>query len=222
MQKGHYVVALDGPAGCGKTSTASLLAKRLGLFHIDTGAMYRAVTLQALKQDIAVNDEEGITRIAKAASFEFIPYADGLRLHMNGKDVSDEIRSNKVTEKVSEYCALPALRKIMRKKQREFARQHSVVAEGRDIGTVVFPNAQYKFFLDAPLETRARRRQKELRQRGIKKSVAELKKEIKIRDDKDSSRDASPMKKAGDAILIDTTNLSLEEQVEKIAMIVEK
>jgi cytidylate kinase len=208
------VIAIDGPAGSGKSSTAKRVAAELGILHLDTGAMYRAITLKCLRHKIPYQDHAKIAELLKNTdiSFSGTPLQT-MRVWMDGEDVSTAIRGEEVTKNVSDYCAVAVVRTVLVDLQRKIGSGRSVVCEGRDIGTVVFPNAKLKFFMVASVEERAARRQKDFAEMGIKKSIVELSAEISERDRKDSSRENSPLRKAEDAVEIDTTNMSLEQQV---------
>ncbi len=207
----NFVVAIDGPAGSGKSSVSKEIASRLGFTHIDTGAMYRAVTLYALRLGINLDDE---------ASYSFVNdldiiYKDG-KTYLNGKDVSKEIRSQEVTNHASLPARINAVRDRMVYFQRESLKNGKVIMDGRDIGTVVAPNANLKVFLTASPEVRALRRCKENALKGIESNYDIILKEIIERDRKDSTRKIAPLKQANDAILVDTTNLGIEEVINKI------
>lgn len=208
------IIAIDGPAGSGKSTTAKLVAQKLGILHLDTGAMYRCITLKALRLSIPFQDEKKLGEMTKNTDIRFAVKNGAQHVFMDNQDVTDEIRSPQVTAAVSDYCAVPHVRKLLVKQQRKIGKSVSSVLEGRDIGTVVFPKADYKFFLVAGIEERAQRRQKELSAKGISKTIDELKNDIAERDRKDSTRKNSPLKKAPDAIEIDTSRLSISEQVE--------
>ncbi|MFW5813161.1 MAG: (d)CMP kinase [Fibrobacterota bacterium] len=207
------IIAIDGPAGSGKSSTARAVAARLGITYLDTGAMYRAVTLKALRQGVPFDDDQALDRIMQETVIGFEGVAPDTRIIMDGEDVSEEIRGNEVTRNVSDYCARDVVRKSLVDQQRAVASGQSVVCEGRDIGTVVFPHAQLKIFMIASAEERARRRQKDFLRMGVTKSVEELVEEIEARDHKDSTRRNSPLLKADDAVEMDTTGMTLEEQI---------
>lgn len=216
MQK-HFVVAIDGPAGSGKSTSAKGVARALKVVHLDTGAMYRAVTLAALEKGIKADEAEKLGALSKDLSIRFERDPDGTqRIFLGHRDVSREIRSAEVSRSVSAYCALPAVREVMVEKQREIAARGSLVAEGRDIGTVVFPEAKFKFFFTASIEERARRRMKDFEKMGEKPLLEEVMRDIAERDRADSTREASPLKKAADAEEIDTTGMSLEDQISLI------
>lgn len=214
------IIAIDGPAGSGKSSTARAVAERLGFTLLDTGAMYRAVTLKCLRKGIPPADHPALGKIAAETDIRFEESASGQIVLMDGEDVTGAIRSDEVTKNVSDYCAPSEVRRELVKQQRAIAAAGSVVCEGRDIGTVVFPDADVKFFMIASVEERARRRQKDFTALGVEKSVEELVREISARDRKDSTRDNSPLSKAKDAMEIDTTGMTLDEQVEHIVRII--
>lgn len=216
------IVAIDGPAGAGKSSTAKEVAFQLGFVYIDTGAMYRAVTLEVIRSNVDVSNENQVTLIAKKSNIQFRWINKYLHTFLNNEDVSDEIRSSEVADLVSPVSAIPGVRDVMVKCQRDMAKRDNIVMEGRDIGTNVFPSADFKFYLDADIDVRAKRRISDYKKIGQELTLEEIKKEIKIRDKIDSSRRYSPLKKAYNAIIIDTTNLSFKEQVEMIVNRVKK
>jgi cytidylate kinase len=215
MSKG-LIVAIDGPAGSGKSTSAKLIAKKLGYLYIDTGAMYRAVTYLALENNL-IENENGIVELVRKSEIELKFENAEVTVFLNGKDVSKEIRSAQVNEHVSEVSKISAVRKLMVEKQREMSKiSKGLVMEGRDIGTVVFPDADVKIFLTASLATRADRRAKEYFENGSKVVLDEIKNNLSNRDKIDSSRSDSPLIKAEDAISIDTTNVTIGEQVNLI------
>ena len=215
------VIAIDGPAGSGKSTTAKHAAEKLGFIHINTGAMYRGIALKCIQGEIDLNSSSEINKILNQTKFEF-GRESGSVLFMDGVDISSEITSSLVTESVSRVSAVPQIREKLVQYQREMAEGLDVVLEGRDIGTVVFPDAEFKFFLIADIEERARRRKKEMETMGEIVSLRELTAELEERDRKDSTREHSPLKKAEDAVEIDTTGLSIAEQVNRIVKIVYK
>lgn len=216
-------IAIDGPAASGKSTIAKQIAKRLNITYIDTGAMYRGVTLAVLRRKVAVDDTEQISAILSEIqlSFEFV---EGIQhLFLNNEDVEDAIRSVDVSQNVSAVSALDFVRKDLVARQRIMAKEQSVVMDGRDIGTVVLPEADYKFFFIASPEIRAQRRYDENIARGItSQSFEELKADIIRRDEYDSTREHSPLKQAADAIAIDTGQGSIDENIEIVLNFVNK
>jgi cytidylate kinase len=212
----YVIIAIDGPAGSGKSSTAKQVAARLRILHLDTGAMYRAITLKCLRGKIPYRDEAKIAALLKDTTISFSGVSPAMHVWMDNEDITDAIRSDDVTKNVSDYCAVPVVRTVLVDLQRKIGSGRSLVCEGRDIGTVVFPEADLKFYMVASVEERARRRQKDFAAMEITKSIADLSAEISERDRKDSSRENSPLCKAVDAEEIDTTNMSLDQQVKFI------
>jgi len=210
------VVAIDGPAGAGKSTLAKLLANRLGFTYIDTGAMYRAVALWALQRNVSWDDPHRMEQLAIAADIELSPG----RISLNGEDITEAIRTPEVSSGASKVAVLPGVRRAMVAKQRAMGEQASVVMEGRDIGTVVFPNADVKIFLDAEPDERARRRFRESQAKGEAISQSTVAAQIKERDQRDSTRSDAPLAQAPDAIYLDSTALSLDEVEEAILKIV--
>ncbi len=215
------IIAIDGPAGSGKSTTARALAQRLGYLYIDTGAMYRALALAFLREGYPI-DEEHAQRILQRYTVRLATIDGRQRTLLNGEDVSEAIRHPDVTAIVSPVSALPSIRAAMVELQRELGKEGGVVLDGRDIGTYVFPNADVKIFLVASVDARTRRRAAELQQKGIEVDLEQLKREIQQRDYLDTHREIAPLRKAPDAIEIDTTHLRFEEQVEKIYRIVQQ
>ena len=216
------IIAIDGPAGSGKSTTAKKVAAQLNLMHLDTGAMYRAVALYILNQEIAescIRNPNQMTQILDEIEIKFSNETNNIFL--NGKDVSVEIRENRVSEFVSEVSAISLVRERMVLLQREIATGSNVVLEGRDIGTRVFPNADVKVYLNADVNERGQRRFKELVKRGEKITLEAVIQDIELRDLKDSSREHSPLEKAKDAIEIDTTKLSIDAQVNEIVSLIQ-
>ncbi len=215
------IVAIDGPAGSGKSSTAKEVARRLGFTYVDTGAMYRTVTLETLRRKVDVKNKNQVAQIAKEITISFKWIEDVHHTFLNDEDVSDGIRSSMVADMVSQVSAIPGVREVLAERQRQMAAIDSIVMEGRDIGTNVFPDADYKFYMDADIQVRARRRIKDYQNIGQDLSIDEIVQELQKRDKIDSSRSHSPLKKAKDAIIIDTTDLTFEEQVNKIVTIIQ-
>ena len=213
-----FVVAIDGPAGAGKGTITKLVGERLGLVNIDTGATFRCVALNMLQEHIDIQEEEKIEEMLANINIEMHP--DG-KIFLNGEDVTRRIRENDVNNLVSPVSVLPVVRNKLLEVQRNIAKGKNVIMEGRDIGTVVFPNADVKIYLDAAAEERARRRVLQNQEKGIESSYEEVLKGIKDRDKRDSTREIAPLKKAEDAIYVDSTNLSVEQVVNQIVKIIE-
>ena len=207
------IIAIDGPAASGKSTSAKLLAKELGYLYLDTGAMYRCIAFSILENKIDISNQDSLTKFLKNFEIELKKTNNNLSFFVNGKNVTNKIRKSDVSQKVSEVSAIPIIREYMVRIQRSFTKNNSCVMEGRDIGTVVFPNAEFKFFFIASNEVRAKRRQLELESLGEKKSLVNLMHEIKKRDKFDSERGHSPLRKAFNAIEVDTTNMTIDEQV---------
>lgn len=215
-------VAIDGPSGAGKSTIAKRLAATLGYVYVDTGAMYRTVGLAMLRRGIDVNDKAAV--IAALADIEVsIAYVDGTqRVLLNGEDVSDQIRTPEVSMAASVTSAIPEVRKFLFETQQKLARENNVIMDGRDIGTVVLPNAKVKIFLSASVEDRARRRFDELKEKGMDVSFEDVLEDMKQRDYNDSHRDVAPLKPADDAVSVDTTGNTLEESVALMESIVKE
>ncbi|PUU94543.1 (d)CMP kinase [Halanaerobium sp.] len=212
------VVAIDGPGGAGKSTIARLLAQKLNYLHLDTGAMYRAVTLAALREDIDFNQQEKLIELARKIDISFDQKGEIL---LDGENVSEEIRKAEVNKHVSQTAAVKGVRDVLVKKQQQLAQNNKVVMDGRDITTVVLPEADHKFFLTASLEERARRRYQEVRSKNKDADFEKIKESIARRDKMDSEREHSPLKKAEDAVLVDTINLSIDEVLAKMIEIIE-
>ena len=210
------IIAIDGPAATGKSSTAKAVAEKLGFMYLDTGAMYRAVTLAVLEKDISLTHVYTLESFLTSLDLNILYIEKTLMIELDQLDVTDRIRDPEVTAKVSEVSALPAVRKALVKYQRKLVFGKDCIVEGRDIGTVVFPNADLKLYMIADASIRAERRQKDLLTLGKNKDVSELETEIKNRDRKDSTRVHSPLSKAEDSIIIDTSHLDFHEQVNMI------
>ncbi len=215
-------IAIDGPAGAGKSTVAKKVANELNYLYIDTGAMFRALTYEALRLNVDVNDGKQLSQLLKGLEIEFIPNENGQRVLVNNTDVTEEIRSQKVTNNVAAVATHKEVRAEMLTRQRQLASKGSVVMDGRDIGTCVLRDAPLKIFLTASAEERARRRHQELKMKGIHTDINQLKKEIEERDKRDSEREIAPLKKAEDAIEIDSTHLTIDEVVQKILALVKE
>lgn len=214
--KGKISIAIDGPAAAGKSTVAKIVAEKLSYIYIDTGAMYRAITYKALRQKIDPEDEQKLAEILARTKIELKPSTSGQMIFLDGEDVTKEIRSSDVTNTVSIVSKHRLVREEMLKRQQEFANDGGIVMDGRDIGTHVLPNAEVKVFLLASAEERAQRRHAENMAKGIPSDLNQLKEEILLRDKQDSEREFAPLKKAADAVEIDTTQLTIEQVVEKI------
>ncbi|WP_047999767.1 (d)CMP kinase [Lactiplantibacillus herbarum] len=215
-------VAIDGPASAGKSTVAKLVAKRFGYIYVDTGAMYRAVTYWAMQQKIDLADEVAVMAAMKSLKISFKPGEPDQLVFANQEDITAAIRQPDVTNNVSTIAALPRVREILTDQQREMATAGGIVMDGRDIGTTVLPDAEVKIFLVASAAERAQRRYAENIKKGIDTPLAQLQAEIELRDHKDSTRKVSPLTQAADAILVDTTPMSIDEVVSTIAEIIKK
>lgn len=211
----NILIAIDGPAGSGKSTTAKLVAKKLGFVYLDTGAMYRAITLKSLRMKKDINDPQKIVKIAKESDIKFEFKNKTNHIFLDGEDVTQEIRQPQIDKSVSILAKYKKVREILVVQQKKLGENYNLVAEGRDTTTVVFPDA-IKIYLNADLEERAKRRFLELKSNGIKSSHKEQIKELSRRDKLDSTREASPLLKHKDAIVVDTTNLTIEQQVNRV------
>ena len=212
------IITIDGTVGSGKSTAASGLARRLGAAHLDTGAMYRALTLKALESGTNMEDARALAAIAGASEINLDGTPGAVRVRLDGRDVTAAIRENRVSVNSHYLARTPEVRKVLVEEQRRFAgRAGSIVTEGRDQGTVVFPRADLKFYLDADPEVRARRRQLDLQDRGEYKSYREVLAEVVERDNRDSSRAADPLRPAEDSVYVDTSNMSIDEMIEALA-----
>lgn len=209
-------IAIDGPAAAGKSTVAKIVAEKLTYIYIDTGAMYRALTYKAIREKMDLNNEAEMIGLLNGTSIELMPGESGQKVLLDGTEITVEIRTGEVTNQVSFVAVHEKVRKEMVKRQQIFAKEGGVVMDGRDIGTHVLPNAEVKVFLLASVDERAQRRHTENIQKGYQSDLEKLKEEISARDKIDSEREVAPLKKADDAIVIDTTSLSIEDVVEKI------
>lgn len=218
--KGHSV-AIDGPAGAGKSSLARRVARELGFLYVDTGAIYRAVGYHLSLMGIGPRDVDGITRLLDDINLEITYSADGVqRVILNGADVTEEIRTPEISKLASQISVHPVVRNFLLELQRDLARRHSVIMDGRDIGTVVLPQADVKIYLTASIEERARRRLRDLHEKGIEMGLDEVMREIQERDRQDMDRPVAPLRQAKDAVLLDTSSMGLEEAVEALKGII--
>ncbi|KUF33144.1 MULTISPECIES: (d)CMP kinase [Lysinibacillus] len=220
--KKNIQIAIDGPAGAGKSTIAKIVAEALGFTYIDTGAMYRAVTYKAMQQNIHLNDEAKLAEMLAASTIELKPSQQGQLVFLDGHDVTAEIRSNEVTSSVSQVAAHAKVRELLVAQQQKLAASGGVVMDGRDIATHVLKHAELKIFMSATVEERARRRLIDNQKRGIDSSLEKLQEEIALRDKKDSEREASPLIQAEDALFLDTTALSIDDAAQAILKLAEE
>jgi cytidylate kinase len=214
MMNKRLTIAIDGPASSGKGTVARRVAERLGYLYLDSGAMYRALTLLSIQKGVSPTDVPALIRLAQSCRIDFAD--NGKVTLLNGEDVSDAIRTPEIDRVVSDVSKVPEVRREIVKQQRRIGEKGGIIAEGRDVTTVVFPNADHKFYLDATVQERARRRFVQLKAKGIDCALAQVEADIRIRDQKDSSREHSPLRTAEDAIVIDTTHQSIEPVVDFI------
>lgn len=217
-----FVVAIDGPAGTGKGTVTKEIAKRTGLVNIDTGAMYRCVTLECLRNGISPVDEEEIKKVLEKIDIKLVHDKENQKVFLNNEDVSEKIRTAEIDENVAKFAALKVVRDKLTPIQQEMGKVQDVIMEGRDIGTVVFPNADVKIFLDCSIDERARRRYRQNLEKGINLSYDEVLKAIIERHKLETEREIAPFIKADDAILIDGTNMTIEETVVEIERIIQE
>lgn len=214
------IIAIDGPAGAGKSTVARLVAKRLGYLYINTGAMYRAFTLKALQNGIDLENENELVELAKGSKINFED--GGSRVILDGNDISQEIRTPEIDKNISTVVKHPRLREIMVRQQQDIGKQGDAVSEGRDLTTVVFPDAEVKIYLDASIDERTKRRYEELKQKGYDLDVTQVQNDTARRDESDKTREHGPLRFAQDAILLDTTGMNIEQVVESILEIVKR
>ena len=214
------IVAIDGPAASGKSTTSKMVAKKLNMTYLDTGAMYRAVTLALLRSNTDLDDYDSVCQVVNELELDIYDQGAKTVVRLDGEDVSQAIRSMQVTENVSAVSAVKYVREAMVEIQRNIGKKTNCVVEGRDIGTVVFPDAEFKIFMVADVKMRAERRLKELHEMGENRSLQEVMTDLKRRDEKDSTRSYSPLQKADEALEIDTSMLTIDQQVEKILNLV--
>ena len=217
-----FVITIDGPSAAGKSTTARMLAERLGFRYLDTGAFYRALALAVLEQGVTPDDPKGVFAIAQASRIEASGSPSRAHLSLDGRDVTDAIRTPEVSELASRVAAIPDVRRLLVAWQRQMRASGPLVGEGRDLGTVVFPDAEVKIYLDADLETRASRRCQELHSRGIAVSLEAVREDLARRDDRDKSREDSPLRAADGALHVDTTGLDMEGQVAAVLAVVQR
>ncbi len=217
------IIAIDGPAGSGKSTVAKELSKKLGFTYIDTGAMYRAVAYKVKQEGVNPENPEEVIRVLKEIEIKLLPSDSGTKVILNGEDISDKIRTEEIGKIASKIARHSKVRKILVQKQREMGEKAgNAVIEGRDTGTVIFPDADIKIFMTASPEIRAKRRWKELRSRGIKIEFDQILKEVKERDYLDQTREDSPLKPAEDAVVIDTSDKSIDQVINQILELIKK
>ncbi len=211
------IVAVDGPAGAGKSTVSQILAQKLGFLYIDTGAMYRALTLKAIEQNLGMKDTASLIEMARKTDIDLINNRDGsLKVFLDGHDVTSRIRQPRITKFVSDVAKIKGVREVMLGLQRKLGMRTNSILDGRDIGTVVFPDADKKFYIDADFKVRVQRRYKELKELGQNVTPKEIEKDLLNRDTIDSTREYAPLKKAEDAVYIDTTDMTIDEVVNKM------
>lgn len=218
--KKKYIITIDGPSGAGKSTVSRKLAEKLGYMYLDTGAMYRAVALYAVLKGISLDEADMVEKLCENLPLELKRKDDRLIVVLDGQDVSEDVRKPEMGPAASKVSAYPGVRERLWKIQRKIGRDGGVVAEGRDMGTVVFPEADFKFFLTASTEQRGKRRFLELREKGFPVDLDEIIREIQKRDEDDSSREVAPLRPAGDAVLIDSSAISAEEVVETMLKLI--
>ncbi|SQF64403.1 cytidylate kinase [Actinobacillus pleuropneumoniae] len=209
----HFIITVDGPSGAGKGTLCHALAEKLGFDFLDSGAIYRITALAAVKAGIALDDEDALAEIGRRLDVKFVPKDGEINVILNGENVGDQIRTAEAGQNASKVAVFPKIREALLQRQRDFSTSKGLIADGRDMGTVVFPEAQVKLFLDASAEERAKRRVKQLQEKGFNANFDEILAEIKERDFRDRNREVAPLVPAKDALLLDSTSLSIDEVV---------
>jgi len=219
----YYSIAIDGPSGAGKSTMAKAVAARLGCVYLDTGAIYRTVAYHMILMGISPKDGDGVGRLIDDVNIEILFTADGKqRMILNGADVTDEIRTPEISKGASQVSVHPVVRAVLLDLQRDMAKKNNIVMDGRDIGTVVLPDADVKIFLTASPKVRAKRRLAELQAKGEKLTFAQVLEELEKRDERDSTRAAAPLRCAPDAVRVDTSDYSIEESIEQILSVIRR
>lgn len=209
----NLIITVDGPSGVGKGTLCHALADKLGFDFLDSGAMYRITALAAVKKNVALDNEEALAELAAKLDVQFLPEDGEIKVILDGENVGDQIRTNEAGQNASKVAVFPQVRSTLLQRQRDFSSPKGLIADGRDMGTVVFPDAQVKFFLDASAEERAKRRVKQLQEKGFNANFDEILAEIKERDCRDRNRAVAPLVPAKEALLLDSTNLSIDEVI---------
>jgi len=216
MDRKHFVIAIDGPAGAGKSTIAKRVANELGFLYVDSGAMYRAVTLKAMRKGVPFDDKSALIACARRATIELLQAPDGCKVLLDGEDVGNAIRTEDVSKNTGPVASTLEIREILWDMQRNYRKEHDIVMEGRDIGSKVFPDAQMKIFLDASVAERAQRRFLQLQQQGLPADLAGIEQEIAARDERDRQRSIAPLLRLPDARYLDTTGLTMDDEVARI------
>lgn len=209
----HFIITVDGPSGAGKGTLCHALAEKLGFDFLDSGAIYRITALAAVKAGIALDDEDALAEIGRRLDVKFVPKDGEINVILNGENVGDQIRTAEAGQNASKVAVFPKVREALLQRQRDFSTSKGLIADGRDMGTVVFPEAQVKLFLDASAEERAKRRVKQLQEKGFNANFDKILAKIKERDFRDRNREVAPLVPAKDALLLDSTSLSIDEVV---------
>ena len=221
MEK-RLIITVDGPAGSGKSTVSRILAEGISYLYLDTGLLYRAVAYKAMQRGISVEDDEALRKLCEGINIPFETDNGNMKVLIDGEDVSDRVRTEEIGMLASSVSAVSAVRDALLPPQRSAGRYGGIVAEGRDMGTVVFPGADIKFFLDANADERARRRYAQLMEDGINVNLGQIKNGLEARDYQDTQREIAPLKPAGDSVIIDTTGIDVESVIEKLTIIVEE
>ncbi|MGQ8820367.1 (d)CMP kinase [Bibersteinia trehalosi] len=218
----HVVITVDGPSGAGKGTLCHALAEKLNFEFLDSGAIYRILALAALKQAVSLDDENALATLALHLNVKFVPEQGEIKVILNGENVGDQIRTAEAGQNASKVAVFPKVREALLQRQRDFSTERGLIADGRDMGTIVFPDAQIKFFLDASAEERTKRRVKQLQEKGFNANFDEILAEIKERDYRDRNRPVAPLVPADDALILDSTHLSIEEVIQQALAYIDK